>query len=289
MISHIKTKKHYQPFIKWVGGKRGLLDQILPLFPKEFESYFEPFVGGGAIFFELYSLGALKDKQIVLSDINKELINTYKVIKNSPETLIKNLHEYKNRHSKEFYYQVREMDRKEEYKNLSDIEKASRFIYLNKTCFNGLYRVNRQGYFNTPMGSYKDPNIADEDTILNASEALQYAQILHQSFDEVLKQAKEGDFVYFDPPYYPLNRTSNFTSYDSNSFLEDEQVRLFKIFANLAKIGVKVAQSNSDTVFIKELYKDYDIHIVNANRFINSKSSGRGKIGEVLVRSFQTN
>ena len=282
-----KNLLQYQPFVKWVGGKRGLLEQILPLFPEKFNNYYEPFVGGGAVFFELFSRGLLNNKKVVLSDINTELINTYQVIKNSPKELIKNLQKYKEKHSKEFYYKIRELDRDENYKNLSDVEKATRFIYLNKTCFNGLYRVNKKGYFNTPIGSYKNPNIADIETILNASEALTNVTILNQSFDEVLNQAKKDDLVYFDPPYYPLNATSNFTSYDSNCFLEEEQFRLFETFDKLAKHGVKVVESNSDTKFIKELYKNYDIQIVNANRFINSKSSGRGKINEVLVRSYE--
>ncbi len=287
MTSKVDTKspKQYQPFIKWVGGKRGLLDQILPLFPRDFNSYYEPFLGGGAVFFELFSKGLLNGKRVVLSDINKELVNTYNIVKSEPLNLIKSLKEYKKRHNKEFYYKIRELDREEGYEKLSDLEKATRFIYLNKTCFNGLYRVNKKGYFNTPIGSYKNPNIADSDTILGASEALQNATIVEQSFKDVLKFAKEGDLVYFDPPYYPLSVTANFTSYDSNTFLEDEQFELFEVFDKLADSGVKVIQSNSDTEFIKELYKEYDITIVNANRFINSKSSARGKITEVLIRS----
>jgi len=164
--------KQYHPFVKWVGGKRGLLEQILPLFPREFDSYYEPFIGGGAVIFELFSKGLLKNKKVILSDINKELINTYNVVKNNPYELISNLENYKEQHSKEFYYKIRELDRKENYNNLSNLEKATRFIYLNKTCFNGLYRVNKKGYFNTPIGSYKNPNIADSDVILSASEAL---------------------------------------------------------------------------------------------------------------------
>ncbi|MBA1437488.1 MAG: DNA adenine methylase [Epsilonproteobacteria bacterium] len=287
MTAKIKTlfTKQYQPFIKWVGGKRGLLEQILPLFPKKFNSYYEPFIGGGAVFFELFSKGILKNKKVILSDINSELVDTYNIIKNNPFELIAKLEKYKEQHSKEFYYQIRELDRKKDYKNLSSLEKATRFIYLNKTCFNGLYRVNKKGYFNTPMGSYKNPNIADRDVILSASEALQNVTIKHQSFKEVLKEAKKDDLVYFDPPYYPLNDTSNFTSYDSNCFLEDEQFELFEVFDKLSDMGVKIIQSNSDTKFIKDLYKNYDIKIVNANRFINSKSNGRGKITEVLIRS----
>jgi len=277
--------KKYQPFIKWVGGKRGLLEQLLPLFPKKFENYHEPFLGGGAVFFELYSQGLLKNKKIFLSDINSELINTYNIVKNNPNELISNLEEFKKKHSKEFYYKTREIDRKEEFKNLTDIERATRFIYLNKTCFNGLYRVNKKGYFNTPIGSYKNPNIADRDTILSASEALQNAIISNDPFSNVINNTSENDLVYFDPPYYPLNVTSSFTAYDSNCFLEDEQFELFEVFDKLADKKVNVLHSNSDTIFIKELYQKYDINIVNANRFINSKSSGRGKISEVLIRS----
>ena len=277
--------KSFQPFIKWVGGKRGLLEQILPLLPKNFKDYHEPFLGGGALFFELYSKGLLKDKNIYLSDINAELINAYSVVKNSPYELIDSLKEYKVKHSKEFYYQIRELDRLDNYNTLSNLERATRFIYLNKTCFNGLYRVNKKGYFNTPIGSYKNPNIADEYTLLNASKALQNATINVQPFEDVLNYAKKDDLVYFDPPYYPLNETSNFTSYDSNCFLEDKQRELYQVFSKLSKDGVNVVLSNSDTVFIKELYKNFDINIVNANRFINSKSSGRGKINEVLIKN----
>jgi DNA adenine methylase len=283
-INTIHTDK-YQPFVKWVGGKRGLLDQLLPLFVKDFMDYHEPFLGGGAVFFELYSRGFLKDKKIYLSDINSELVNTYNVVKNNPLELIENLQRYKAQHSKEFYYKIRAKDREESFKTLTSIQRATRFIYLNKTCFNGLYRVNKKGQYNTPIGSYKNPNIVDKDTILSASKALQNATISNQTFDKVLDNVKSGDFIYLDPPYYPLTTTANFTSYDSNCFLEDEQIKLFEIFKELDKKGCFVAHSNSDTKFIKELYKEYDINIVYANRFINSKSSGRGKISEVLVRS----
>ena len=234
----------------------------------------------------MYSHKLLNNKCIYLSDINSELINTCKIVRDNPNKLIKNLKIYKEKHSKEFYYKIRELDKDGNFNKLSSIKKATRFIYLNKTCFNGLYRVNKKGYFNTPIGNYKNPNIVDERTILNASKALQNAIIEHKSFEEVLKVAKKGDFIYLDPPYYPLNKTSNFTSYNSNCFLEAEQIKLFEVFEKLDKKGCFVALSNSDTSFIKNLYKDYDINIVYANRFVNSKSSGRGKITEVLVRNF---
>jgi len=284
---HTLFTKKYQPFVKWVGGKRGLLTQILENFPKKFNNYHEPFLGGGAVFFELYSKGLLKNKKIYLSDINSELINTYNMVKNNPHKLINSLENFKEKHSKEFYYEIREIDRTKEFKNLSDIQRATRFIYLNKTCFNGLYRVNKKGYFNTPIGSYKNPNIADRDTILSASEALQNTIILNQSFSEVINNANKDDLVYFDPPYYPLNTTSSFTSYNENEFLDNKQKELFNLFEELDNKGCFVLHSNSDTNFIKELYKDYDIGFVQANRFINSKSSGRGKISEVLVNNLR--
>jgi len=283
-INNIYALK-YQPFIKWVGGKRGLLKQLLPLFPKEFKNYHEPFLGGGALFFELYSLGYLKDKNIYLSDINSELINTYNVVKNNPIDLISNLEIYKEKHSKDFYYEIRALDREDGFLKMSELQRATRFIYLNKTCFNGLYRVNKKGYFNTPIGSYKNPNIADKDTILNASSALQNAIIKNQSFIKVIENADKEDLVYFDPPYYPLDVTSSFTAYDSNCFLEDAQFELFEVFNTLSDKEVKVLHSNSDTHFIKDLYKKYNINMVTANRFINSKSNGRGKINEILIRS----
>lgn len=276
----------YQPFIKWVGGKRGLLSQIIPLIPKEFNNYFEPFVGGGALFFELYSLGLLKDKKVYLFDINAELINAYNIVKNSPSELIKNLREFKKKHSKEFYYEIRAWDREENFLKKNDVLRATRFIYLNKTCFNGLYRVNSKGYHNVPIGHYKNPNICDELVIYNASEALQKATILNTSYKDVMKYTSKDDFVYFDPPYYPLTQTSSFTSYSEFSFLDKEQIELFEVFKKLNKKECKVAHSNSDTDFIKKLYDEFHIEEIQANRFINSKSSGRGKISEVLARNF---
>lgn len=275
----------YQPFIKWVGGKRGLLSQIIPLIPKEFGNYFEPFVGGGALFFELYSLGLLRDKKVYLFDINSELINTYNVVKTAPLELIKNLKQFEQKHTKEFYYEIRAWDREENFLQRSEIERASRFIYLNKTCFNGLYRVNSKGHYNVPIGSYKNPNICDEIVIYNASEALQNTIILNASYKDVLKYASKDDFVYFDPPYYPLTQTSSFTAYTKNVFLDKEQIELYEVFKSLSEKDVFVTHSNSDTDFIKNLYNKFHIEEIQANRFINSKSSGRGKISEILVRN----
>ena len=284
IVDTIFTKK-YQPFIKWVGGKRGILPQLLEKFPKKFKNYHEPFLGGGAVFFELYSKGLLKGKQAYLSDINSELINAYNMVKDNPIELINSLENFKEQHNKEFYYKIREMDRKENFKNLSKIERAARFIYLNKTCFNGLYRVNKKGYFNTPIGSYKNPNIADRNTILSASEALQSAIISNKVFNDVSSNASKNDLIYFDPPYYPLNVTSSFTAYNENEFLDNEQKELFNVFKKLHIKKCFVFHSNSDTDFIKNLYQNHNINFVQANRFINSKSNGRGKINEVLIRN----
>ena len=274
-----------QPFVKWVGGKRGLLPQITPLLPKEFNNYFEPFVGGGALFFELQKQGKLDGKKVYLFDINSELINTYQVVKSSPSELIKKLLEFKEKHSKEFYYDVRVWDRKENFLELDNITRASRFIYLNKTCFNGLYRVNKKNQNNVPMGSYKNPKICDVDTIYSASYALQNVTILNTSYKDILQYASKGDLVYFDPPYYPLTPTASFTSYSEFEFLDREQEELFEVFCELDKKDALVIHSNSDTKFINELYKEYAIEKIQANRFINSKGSERGKISENLIKN----
>ena len=276
-----------KPFVKWVGGKRQLIPELLKYIPKNFNNYFEPFVGGGALFFELYNLGILKNKKVFLFDINEELINAYKIIRDYPNELIEKLKEFKSKHNKEFYYQIRELDRTNNYKKLNNIIKAARFIYLNKTCFNGLYRVNKKGYFNVPMGEYKNPKILDENNILLVSEALQNTIIKHCDYKKVLEYAQKEDFIYFDPPYYPLNETSNFTSYTQEKFLEKEQIELFETFNILSQKGCFVLESNSDTKFIKNLYNKFRIEKVFANRSINSKANNRGKITEVLIRNYE--
>lgn len=288
MTIPVIIKNDYQPFVKWVGGKRGLLSQIIPLLPESFNNYFEPFVGGGALFFELYSRGLLKDKEVFLFDINAELINAYSVVKRNPTQLINELEIFKQKHSKEFYYEVRSWDRQNDFLQRSDIQRASRFIYLNKTCFNGLYRVNKNNQNNVPIGSYKNPNICDYEVILNSSRALQNANILNVSYKEVLKYASKTDLIYFDPPYYPLTQTASFTSYSEVEFLDKQQNELYDIFKSLSEKGCKVVQSNSDTEFINDLYHEYKIYeIILANRNINSKISQRGKIQELLIRSYK--
>jgi len=273
-----------KPFIKWVGGKRQLLAQFrrLNLYPPEkFDiktgRYFEPFVGGGAVFFDL-----LPDKGSI-SDLNKELITTYKVIKNDVEKLISSLKKHQT--NKEYFLEVRAQDPN----TLSDMNVASRFIFLNRTCFNGLYRVNSKGGFNVPFGKYTNPLICDEVNLRRVSVSLQNIEIDHQDYKKVLEKARKGDFVYFDPPYYPISKTSSFTSYTKESFLDKEQIELRDTFVELHKRGCFVMLSNSDTPFINKIYSDIrgvKINKVEAGRAINSNGSGRGKITEVLVTNY---
>jgi DNA adenine methylase len=275
-----------KPFVKWAGGKRGLLHELLARLPDKFNNYFEPFVGGGALFFELKRLGLLENKTVYLLDKNAELINTYQVIKNYPNDLIQALAQFQKNHSKEFYYGIRALDRNTDFKSLDSIYRAARFIYLNKTCFNGLYRVNSKGFFNVPIGSYTNPCICDAETITITSEALQQVEIIHSCYSSILRFAKKDDFIYFDPPYYPLNATSNFTAYGKDVFLEAEQVALFETFKTLDSTGCFVMHSNSNSDFIKSLYRDYLVEFVEMERFINSKANGRGKIKEVIFRNY---
>lgn len=273
-------KESVPSLIKWAGGKKQLLEQFKPLFPEKIERYFEPFVGGGTVAFFLLKTHP-EIKKIFLSDINEELIITYNQVKGNIEELVKKLKEYKGRHDKEFYYKIRGQD----VGKLSKVEIAARFIYLNRTCFNGLYRVNSTGKFNVPIGSYKNPNIVNEKDLREISELLQKDDIKTIQFDEAVKNAKEGDFVYFDPPYYPLKKES-FTTYTKNKFLEEEQIKLADIFRQLHYRGVKIMLSNSDTKFIKNLYEGYKIHFVQATRMINCDATKRGKINEVVITNY---
>ncbi len=273
-----------KPFVKWVGGKRQLLRQFreLGLYPPEdfnpiTNTYYEPFVGGGAVFFDLLP------KNAELSDLNNELVTTYNVIKNNVDELIKSLQ--KHIYDKEYYLEVRA----KKVEDLSDVEVASRFIFLNRTGFNGLYRVNKSGQFNVPFGRYNNPVICDKDNLRRVTDALQDVTITHHDYKNVLKTAKSGDFIYLDPPYYPINATSSFTSYTAEGFLEKEQTELRDTFIKLHKKGCFVMLSNSDTPFINELYSGHDgitINKITAGRAINSKGSGRGKITEVLVTNY---
>ncbi len=278
----MKKNPLVSPVVKWVGGKRQLLQDILKHIPDKYSTYYEPFVGGGAVLFHL------QPRKMVINDINEELMNVYNVICNNVEELIEDLKKHKN--EADYFYKIRELDRdREKYAQLNNIERASRIIYLNKTCYNGLFRVNRQGEFNTPFGRYKNPNIANEATLKAVNNYFNKAKITLKcgDFEEAVKGIRRGGFVYFDPPYDPVSESANFTGYDKGGFDKDEQIRLKKLCDKLNNRGVKFLLSNSSTEFILNLYKDYNITIVKAKRSINSKGDGRGDVNEVLVKNYE--
>lgn len=272
MLSLISTPP--RPFLKWVGGKGQLLSQYEAFFPQQFATYYEPFLGGGAVFFNL------RPRQAVLTDINPELVNVYCCVRDQVETVIAALEDHCDQHGQDYYYRVRATVSTE------PVVQAARLIYLNKTCYNGLYRENSRGQFNVPMGRYKAPKICHPELLRAVSQALSHVQINLQSFDRVLEQAQPGDFVYFDPPYHPISLTSRFTEYSRYAFTEADQLRLRDTFATLASRGVQVMLSNSDCPFIRELYQGFSIQTISANRAINSNAQKRGKITEVLVTSY---
>lgn len=269
------------PVVKWVGGKRQLLTEINRYIPEKISTYYEPFVGGGAVLF------SIQPNKAIINDINEELINLYMVIKEKPEELIQELETYKN--NSEEFYKVRSLDREEEvYNKLSDVERAARMHYLNKTCFNGLFRVNSSGQFNAPFGNYKNPNIVNKMTISAVSKYFNNANVVFKCGDyaDSIKQARKGSFVYFDPPYDPLSDSSNFTGYTKGGFNKNEQERLKSICDNLDSKGIKFLLSNSSTQFIKDLYNSYNVITVKAKRSINSDGDNRGEIDEILVRNY---
>jgi DNA adenine methylase len=276
----LSTTKLAQPFLKWAGGKRQLLPEITKYIPREINTYYEPFIGAGAVLLHL------QPPKAIINDINSELINAYTVIRDQIEELLADLSKHVN--DKEYFYNIRELDRKEQYQLLTPVERASRMIYLNKTCFNGLFRVNSRGQFNVPFGKYKNPAIVNEEVLRAVHEYLAYADVtlLNGDFAKAVESARAGDFVYFDPPYDPVSETASFTSYSLDGFRAEQQIRLKELFDELDQRGCRVMLSNSATDFIKDLYKQYNIKIVGAKRNINSKASGRGKIDEVLVMNY---
>lgn len=282
MRCSVKPNRLVRPFLKWAGGKRQLVPEIKSYVPKKYNTYYEPFVGGGALLFEL------QPPKATISDSNSELINCYEVIRNSLDELINYLREHENEES--YYYSIRNWDRKfDEYKRMSPAIRASRIVYLNKTCYNGLFRVNSQGQFNVPFGRYKNPNILDEAVLKAVNKYLAGNQvtILHSDFERAVKDARKGDFVYFDPPYDPVSDTASFTGYDVNGFNKDEQIRLKKVFNELTEKGCKVLLSNAYTDFILNLYKEYKIAKVSATRAINSNALKRGRVDEILVFNYE--
>ncbi|MDB9528465.1 DNA adenine methylase [Oscillatoria sp. CS-180] len=267
-----------RPFLKWAGGKGRLIEQYRPYFPKQFRYYYEPFLGGGAIFFHLQN----QCYRAVLADLNTELVNVYQCVRDDVEAVIELLQDHQAHHCHDYYYTIRAQTHL-----ASPLSRAARLIYLNKTCFNGLYRENSKGYFNVPMGRYKNPKVCDVLTLQQAAIALQRANITCEEFTAILTRAKNGnDFVYFDPPYHPISPTSSFTSYSRYGFGARDQERLQQTFAELAERGVKVMVSNSDCPFIRQLYDGFYIHNIQATRAINSNAKRRGKISELVITSY---
>lgn len=271
-----------KPIIKWVGGKRQLIEEIKKRMPKNYNRYFEPFIGGGALFFELMPENAF------INDYNLELTNLYTTVRDNPNELIDDVCNHKN--ESEYYYEIRALDRdKKVFSKLTNIQRASRFLYMNKTGFNGLYRVNSKGECNVPFGRYKNPNYCDKKNLLACSKLLKNTEISNGDFDVIKSKIEKGDFVYFDPPYVPLTATSSFTGYTDKGFDEDMQFRLRDLCDYIHDKGAYFMLSNSSAKFVYELYDvdGYFIHEVKASRNINSKGDGRGKVKELIITNYK--
>lgn len=266
------------PMLKWVGGKRQLLPDIVPMINKKAPLYVEPFIGGGAVLFNM------QPKKAIINDYNQELINVYITVRDNLEELLDELRIHEENNSSDYYYEIRALDRAEEFAQMSNVEKAARIIYLNKTCYNGLYRVNMAGQFNSPYGKYKNPNIVNEAVLRAISNYFNTNEItiLNGDYKEVLKDLEKEAFVYLDPPYMPIS-SSSFTGYTEGGFGYNSQVELKKECDKLNEKGIRFVQSNSDCEIIRELYKDYKIKTVKAKRSINSVGNKRGEINEVLI------
>ena len=277
-----KKNQLVAPVVKWVGGKRQLIDVMVPLLPQKITSYCELFVGGGALLFYL------QPKVAIINDINQDLMLVYKVIKDNVDSLIETLSEFRN--ESKFFYEIRDWDRdRTKFEALSDVQKAARVIYLNKTCYNGLYRVNNAGEFNSPYGNYKNPNIVNAPVLRAVSHYFKSNKIEMFSTDyyNLLEKIPKSSFVYLDPPYDPVSSTSNFTGYSRGGFSQSDQIRLREFCDELNKKNIKFMLSNSATEFIKEQYSNYNITIVQAKRAINSVGSKRGDVDEVLIRNYE--
>ena len=277
----MRKNKLVMPVVKWVGGKRQLLPTLTPLIPERFTTYCEPFLGGGAMLFWR------QPQRAIVNDVNSDLIHMYEAIRDNVENLILELEKHKN--DSAHFYEVRDWDRnREQYDALSSIEKAARIIYLNKTCYNGLFRVNNAGEFNTPFGNYKNPNIVNAPTLRAVSAYFQKAEITFscRDYTDVLAEIPRGTFVYLDPPYDPVSDTANFTGYSRGGFCRDDQIHLRECCDDLTQRGIKFMLSNSATDFIKEQYAAYHITVVKAKRAVNSDAAGRGQVDEVVVRNY---
>lgn len=272
-----------EPFIKWAGGKGQLLSQLARYYPPSVKRYFEPFIGSAAVFFDVHR--RFQPRYTLLSDTNAELVNCYKVVRDDPEAVIRLLGRHKKLHRErgsEHYYAVREL----QTESLAPAQRAARFIYLNKTCYNGLYRVNSAGQFNVPMGRYKNPNILDHTGLRAASKALQGVHLTVQDFSDCLPKIRTGDFVYGDPPYFPRSATSNFTGYTEGGFGLEQQERLATFALAAGSKGCRVMLSNSETPDVRSLYRGFRLHTVSARRAINSNGRARGPISELVITNY---
>lgn len=280
----LDNKVALHPFVKWAGGKTQLLDKLYSLMPKEFNNYFEPFVGGGSFFL------SLAPSKAVINDFNSELISAYRCFQDAHlyNCLIDELIRHEQNHSEEYYYQIRSMDKNPNFLNFPIYVRAGRVIYLNKACFNGLYRVNSKGFFNVPSGKKAKVTTFDRNNFESLKDyfANNEVSILNGDFEDAVKNAKAGDFVYFDPPYDTIENKNSFTSYAKNDFGKEEQRRLAGVYKELTDRGVYVMLSNHNTSFIHELYAEFNIHVVCAKRMINSNPNGRGNVEEVIITNY---
>lgn len=278
-----KNNKLVAPFLKWVGGKRQLMPSIVEHLPENIKNlnYSEPFIGGGAVLFHL------QPKNAIINDFNEELVNVYNVIKNNLSELIADLKKHDN--NADYFYEIRGLDRTEQFNDLTPVQRASRIIFLNKTCFNGLYRVNNAGEFNAPFGRYKNPNIVNEPTLKAVNKYLNTNNIIIRSGDyaTVLEELDNRSFVYLDPPYHPISESSNFTGYVQGGWNIFDQARLRDACNELTERGIKFLLSNSSSPQIRDLYENYNITTVKANRAINSNGADRGEVDEVLIRNYE--
>lgn len=274
-----------RPFLKWAGGKYSVAPALIELLPQDLPSrtYREPFLGGGGLFFYLSKV--TPPKRSILSDALGDLIRTYTVVKRTPERLNKLLFELAKGHSREQFYEVR--SRFNDDRGAADVDRASWLIYLNKTCFNGLFRTNKTGEFNVPMGRFDNPAIYDPSRIVAASRALDRAELKHQPFEHLLKVAKEGDVIYFDPPYVPVSKTANFAAYSDGTFDAKDQARLAAVFRKLDARGCLLALSNSDTEEVRTLYAGFSFSTLVANRNISARGEARKPIREVVIRNLR--
>lgn len=274
-----------KPFVKWAGGKTQLLEKLTKLLPSKINTYFEPFLGGGALFF------CTQPKKAVVNDSNKDLYFAYSCFQDESdfEKLICVLDEYQDKHSKDFYYHVRELDRQSEFEKEPAYLKAARLIYLNKTCFNGLFRVNKSGYFNVPFGKKAKVNLYSLDNFLEIKKYFSNSEIkvTNLDFEKSVASANKGDFVYFDPPYDVFPNKNGFVDYNKEKFDKTEQIRLRDLTLKLTKKGVNVMLSNHNTPFIQEIYQGFNLHIVNAKRVINSNGKKRGEVEEVIITNYK--